>query len=53
MFTKSSFVCESRQNGVARFLLWLTDAYIKNWCCKILIRFTEAYICILKIFSTN
>jgi hypothetical protein len=43
----SSFVCESkirRQTGVSRFLLWFTDASIKNWCWKILIRITEAYI---------
>ena len=35
---------DRRQTGVARFLLWFTDAYIKNWCWKILIRFTEAYV---------
>jgi len=40
MFAKSSFVCESkicRQTGIARLLLWFTDAHIKNWCWNILI----------------
>jgi hypothetical protein len=33
-----------RQAGVARFLLSFTDSYPKNWCWKIRIWFTEAYI---------
>ena len=24
--------------------MWFTDAYIKNWCGKILVWFTETYI---------
>jgi hypothetical protein len=32
------------KTGVARFLLWLTDAYIKKWRCKILLWLTDAYI---------
>ena len=41
MFAKSSFVCESkicRQTGIARFLLWFTDAYIKNIFIKLIFK---------------
>ena len=46
-FAYSSIVSENkirRQAGVARFLLSFTDSYLKNWCWKIRIWFTEAYI---------